>query len=60
MIARLLAAALVSVVAIPALAIHHLRMPEASLVVLNGAGATICVFENVLQGKAAPFLSGLI
>ena len=60
MIAKLLVAALVSVVAIPALAIHHLRMPDASQIVVNDAGATVCVFENVLQGRVGPFLSGLI
>ena len=57
-VAPLLAAALLSVVAIPALAIRHLALPEAMVVVPDGAGATIRVFENVSPGNA--FLSGLI
>lgn len=60
MIARLAAAALVSLIALPALAVHHPAMSGLETHLPIPGGVTACAIETLRPGSLGPFLSGLI
>jgi hypothetical protein len=61
MIVKLAIAALISGIAIPALAIHHFTAFESSSShLIPGADAAVSAVEGVGRSGLGPFLSGLI
>jgi hypothetical protein len=61
MIAGLAVAAMASLIVMPALAIHHLSVPEIETGLrVAGAASTVSIVEHAGRACVEPFLSGLI
>jgi hypothetical protein len=61
MIVKLALAALISGIAIPAIAIHHFtRIESGAGLLIPGADATVSAVGSVGRSGLGPFLSGLI